>query len=520
MIAKVTRGQRTSGLMTYLVGPGRSNEHAEPHLVAGSSSVMAWFGDDVLSHGAALEIARRLDEPRRVFGTSVRVAVRDADGVKVGERDAHVWHCSLNVGPADGVLSDATWGQIAERFVEGMGFGGERPCPWVAVRHGASGNGNDHVHLIVTLVHEDGVRANVWQDRPRAVAVCGELEQQFGLHALASRGSGRSGTRAETFAEREQAHREGKDEPTRRTLERLVRAAADASVSEAEFVRRVRREGVVIRPRYASGTQDVVLGYSVALRPPAGQAPVWFGGGRLQRDLTLPRLRDRWADTPEAASDAAAEWNAARRGQRPAAPGREQHAPSPEAWRAQAQALADLRRQMAAVPAGDFAGWAHLARMMSGAFAAWSVQVEPTPGPLAASAAQLARVAQLRAWQERPRDTPMVRAGGTAMLFASLGRGGRGPVGQAALVRQMVALAQAVHDAMAARQDAVSAAAFAEQMHANISAINQQHFTDRTGQVNPGVAPSPPGAPLPPLARRPDTAQRPGAGRGKGGVER
>ena len=35
--------------------------------------------------------------PRRAFGTRVTTAVKDADGRRRGERDAHVWHCSLNL---------------------------------------------------------------------------------------------------------------------------------------------------------------------------------------------------------------------------------------------------------------------------------------------------------------------------------------------------------------------------------------------------------------------------------------
>src|SRR5699024_10558727 len=77
-----------------------------------------------------------------------------------------------------------------------------------------------------------------------------------------------------------------------------VRAAAVASETEAEFVRRMRRSGVLVRPRYADRRTDVVTGYSVAERPEAGERPIWYGGGQLGRDLSLPRLRDGWPDTP------------------------------------------------------------------------------------------------------------------------------------------------------------------------------------------------------------------------------
>ncbi|MGJ6968642.1 hypothetical protein ACSDR0_42725 [Streptosporangium sp. G11] len=76
--------------------------------------------------------------------------------------------------------------------------------------------------------------------------------------------------------------------------------------SAAEFVRRAKARGVWVRPRFATGGSDQVVGYSAALRPADGQAPVWFGGGKLAADLTLPRLRQQWDVVDE--SQALAEW--------------------------------------------------------------------------------------------------------------------------------------------------------------------------------------------------------------------
>lgn len=41
MIPNISRGTRMMGLIRYLVGPGRANEHTDPHLVAGSAPIMA-----------------------------------------------------------------------------------------------------------------------------------------------------------------------------------------------------------------------------------------------------------------------------------------------------------------------------------------------------------------------------------------------------------------------------------------------------------------------------------------------
>jgi hypothetical protein len=37
MISKVTRGTNVGRLLYYLYGPGKANEHTDPHLVAGFS---------------------------------------------------------------------------------------------------------------------------------------------------------------------------------------------------------------------------------------------------------------------------------------------------------------------------------------------------------------------------------------------------------------------------------------------------------------------------------------------------
>lgn len=83
-------------------------------------------------------------------------------------------------------------------------------------------------------------------------------------------------------------------------------AAATASRDEAEYVRRLRKAGIAVRPRYAKGGTDSVTGYSVGLRTTAGDKIDWFGASSLAHDLSLPALRASWGST-EAERRAAAE---------------------------------------------------------------------------------------------------------------------------------------------------------------------------------------------------------------------
>jgi hypothetical protein len=113
-----------------------------------------------------------------------------------------------------------------------------------------------------------------------------------------------------------------------------------------------------------------------------------------------------------------------------------------------------LREQLRSVPIDDRALWAQIAHETAGAFAAWSHRVEPTPGPLAETARVLARSAQLRAHQVRPRTAGLPSAKGAALLLASVAAGGSGTVAQTVLLRQLANTIKALHDAQRAVGDA------------------------------------------------------------------
>lgn len=459
----IRRGGQMGGLMVYLAGGGRHNEHEEQHLVAGDSAIMAQHGYSVLDTNTALAIARSLDAPRRAFDVEVLRMVKDSDpvtGEVTSKRVAgDVWHCSLSLRAQEGQLSDEKWGTIAEDFADRMGFtesSGKAACRWVAVRHGLSTNGNDHIHLAVSLVREDGTKATTHSDFTRAQEVCRDLERDYGLEQLESRGLG-LGERGVKPAERERAARSSAAEVDAHKMERSVRAAATASVDEGEFVRRLRRGGVLIRPRYAAGRDDVVAGYSVAVRPRVGEKPVWYGGGRLARDLTLPRLREGWPDSPQTAQGAVDEWRATAKNPweyRPVAPGREESTPSPEMWKQYSDEIGQLRKQLRDVPVTDRATWAHVARETAGAFAAWSQRVETTPGPLAQTARELARSAHLRAYQSRPKPVQLGSASNAAMILMQAASGGQGTVAEAIMLRQLGRVSVAILDMHSAVGDA------------------------------------------------------------------
>ncbi len=430
MIPNVTRGGKTHGVLIYLIGKGKREEHEAPHLVAGSPEAVRMAEARLLDRRDAVALARFLDEPREAFGTKVTIAERDKSGRVIGARDAHVWHCSLSLHPQEPELTDERWAEIAEAFIEHMGFAGERAkaqCRWVAIRHGRSAGGSDHAHLVVTLVAEDGSKASVHNDRPRAQNACRELEQRFGLQRLEAR-TRQAGSRGLKHGELAADRRRGRgggergglaERSSRQTLERIVRACATASRDEPEFVRRLREQGVQARPRYAQGGTSDVVGYSVRL-PDTGHGPlgsVWYGGGRLARDLTLPALRRNWQQGDDARRRAVTDWGS------PAPAGRR----SPAARQAEVEVRAlmwhrcttelERVRQQLRAAGPEPAAIAHAAREGAGVLAAWSIALEANqPGPLARAARQLARSAELPAHTAVPARR-LSRASGLALLM-------------------------------------------------------------------------------------------------------
>ena len=179
---------------------------------------------------------------------------------------------------------------MAREAVRRLGFDagdGQAPCRWVAVRHGRSEAGNDHVHLVVNLVREDGKVASTRNDFKRLSALCADMERRYGLSAVEGRAN-KAAMPGLTRAEVEKARRTGRAEAERAELARVVRAAATVAGSEAEFVRLLRDAGLAARPRYDRVGGHRVVGYAVAEEPSDGGVAVFFGGGKLAQGPLAP----------------------------------------------------------------------------------------------------------------------------------------------------------------------------------------------------------------------------------------
>ncbi|SDQ35993.1 hypothetical protein SAMN04489765_0105 [Tsukamurella pulmonis] len=356
MRAKITRGSYMAGLIYYLQGPGKFNEHSNPHVVAGSGSLerFALPMEDgkprVLTREDATVIAAQLDEPHDAHGVKVgwtdpkkkraeEQAKNMLPGTTAAEKkawvrsqsffpDAYVWQCSLSLHPDEAALGPEKWGAIAREFMRDMGFDTETDAPvnWIAIHHGTSKNGNDHIHIGADLVRADGSRVDLFWERdpnnpknkigdgPRSSRIVQEIEKRHGLRIDRDPGAVSPSYHHAEVKVAEELY--GRSEPVKLELMRRVRAYSTAARDEADFVDRLAADdSMLLRPYIKEGR---VAGYSVALMP-AGAGKVerlavadiaWYSGTNLSRDLGLGQLRRGWGEDVAGESRARRRWNA------------------------------------------------------------------------------------------------------------------------------------------------------------------------------------------------------------------
>ncbi len=322
------------GLLYYLLTEGLAgekgleSEHSDPRIIASwdgqphvlQPPVCAGAGRDFTA------LVSRLNEPVVMLGFS-------KDRLK---KIKPVFHLTIAAAkdPATGELvdpklTDEEWADIADEYMHRLGLAlrdDDHGVRWVAVRHA-----DDHVHVVATLVGQDGRRVYPSNERYRSREACRFVEVKYGLRTTsAAAGSSTAPTsRAEsrkyesTARRRKEAGQPGPTAPDREVLRRHVRTAAAGGGSLTEFFDRLRADGLLVLERFSERNPGEITGYAVALpnRYDSGGKPIYFGGGKLAPDLTLPRLQRRWVDGTQSNHGAAGADAAASQGARPRAGG-------------------------------------------------------------------------------------------------------------------------------------------------------------------------------------------------------
>jgi hypothetical protein len=161
-------GSNTRGLLAYLYGPGRQNEHVDPHAVAGFA--MLGMPDPGRDENATLtELACYPDEPVRLRNGEFGLPVTD-----------HVWHYPVRAPLTDRYPSDTEWGEISQRIVEAAGIAS--PGDDLACRPGC---GCGHPRGVRrSTIREDSRRPKPHDSGIHVGDACREIEKDYGLRQL------------------------------------------------------------------------------------------------------------------------------------------------------------------------------------------------------------------------------------------------------------------------------------------------------------------------------------------------
>lgn len=92
-----------------------------------------------------------------------------------------VIHISLNPDPKD-ALSDEVLADIADEYMEGMGWGGQ---PYIVYKH--TDIDRTHVHIVSVQVDSTGRKINDSRRNERSVALTERIEREYGLRPAKGR---------------------------------------------------------------------------------------------------------------------------------------------------------------------------------------------------------------------------------------------------------------------------------------------------------------------------------------------
>ncbi|MDV2477338.1 relaxase/mobilization nuclease domain-containing protein [Rhodococcus zopfii] len=320
MIDKILRGWDAKGLVRYLMGAGNHNEHTRPTVIAAWQSdpgalqpLRTGPGDFDFDPDSYVQLLEHINETAEAAGLPRR---QPKPGEPGHTKHGYVWHCSLSLGAEDGELTFTQWSEIARDVMERTGIApADDPggCRWIAVHHGKSKEGNDHIHIAAVLVRQDsGRRFYPKDDFSKTRTIMREWEDRLGLRvtaindATAAPGTTRGEQEKAKSRAAEGYHglaRGESDAPAKVQLRQVVTETAAVSNGPEEFLAGLRAQGIVVRLRRDEAGR--ITGYAVADpedRDRRTGRPIFFGGRKLAPELSWPKLERGWADVATAHS--------------------------------------------------------------------------------------------------------------------------------------------------------------------------------------------------------------------------
>lgn len=188
-----------------------------------------------------------------------------------------VAHVSLSAAKTD-VLSDEQWSEIAELYMQKMGYG---DAPYTLIKH--ADTEHEHVHIIASRIKADGSVVSESNDYKRQEKVMREVERIYGLQHVPD-SNNPDNDKPLTKNEVEQAARTD-EMPARTQLQTLVAAAAGATSNYTDFALALDIAGV----RHEVQLQKQGEKWNGVKFSLDGQ--VWFKGSDLGKKFTAYTLQ-------------------------------------------------------------------------------------------------------------------------------------------------------------------------------------------------------------------------------------
>ncbi|MDV5358273.1 relaxase/mobilization nuclease domain-containing protein, partial [Enterobacter asburiae] len=197
------------------------------------------------------------------------------------EVDKPVWHTSLSLTPEEEKLGPEKWKEIAENYLEKMGFDLANN-QYVVVRH--NDTEKDHIHIVANRV---GLNGEVWGgewEALKSIDVCQKLEKQHGL--TQTKGLDRKApadVRTPTQEEIEMGLRQN-TRPPRIVLQDTITEALADKPDTASFLERLEVAGVAVSFNKASTGR--ISGVSF------GYAGIYFKGSQLGKKFGWNKIAE------------------------------------------------------------------------------------------------------------------------------------------------------------------------------------------------------------------------------------
>lgn len=152
MIAKLIKGSGFRGALDYLFHGNDKSRNKSPEIVGGN-----------MAGSSAQQLSKEFSALRKLRPTLGKA----------------VCHISLSIPADDMKLNNQTWGEIAETFIQELGF---TACPFVAVKH--NDTDHQHIHILASRIKINGDVVSDKNDFKRAEDIIRKLEKKFGLSAV------------------------------------------------------------------------------------------------------------------------------------------------------------------------------------------------------------------------------------------------------------------------------------------------------------------------------------------------